>query len=337
MISAEKARTPVSVACGLLGVCRSGYYDWARRAPSDRALTDAWLIEKIRAIHAAHRGVYGSPRDPRRAAARARHPVARKRVERLMRAGRASRAWCAASAAARRSACRASASPTTWSSASSARERRTCSGSPTSPTCGPGRAGSTSPPSRTPTRGRIVGWSMADHMRSELVVDALQMAVAPPAARARTDPPLRPGHRNTSRWPSARPPATPASRARWAPRATPTTTPSPRASSPRSRRSSCTAAPGRPARELIGEVFEYIEAFYNRDPPALHARLPLARGLREQNPQRPRFQPRRFAAQRRGSGDLGSPGAGTGRRFRRGGVGRRATRSRELPLAWSSA
>jgi putative transposase len=62
LISAEKARTPVSVACRLLGVSRSGYYEWERRASSDRALTDAWLIEKIRQIHTAHRGVYGSPR-----------------------------------------------------------------------------------------------------------------------------------------------------------------------------------------------------------------------------------------------------------------------------------
>ena len=40
-ISAEKARTPVSLACRWLGVSRSGYYEWATRAPSQRALTDA--------------------------------------------------------------------------------------------------------------------------------------------------------------------------------------------------------------------------------------------------------------------------------------------------------
>ena len=34
---------------------------------------------------------------------------------------------------------------------------------------------------------------MADHMRAELVVDALEMAVAPPPPGARADPPLRPG------------------------------------------------------------------------------------------------------------------------------------------------
>ena len=40
---------------------------------------------------------------------------------------------------------------------------------------------------------RIVGWSMADHMRAELVFDALQMALAQRRARARADPALRPG------------------------------------------------------------------------------------------------------------------------------------------------
>ena len=49
--------------CALLGVSRSGYYEWAGRAPSDRALTDAWLTEKIRAIHKQHRGVYGARQD----------------------------------------------------------------------------------------------------------------------------------------------------------------------------------------------------------------------------------------------------------------------------------
>src|SRR3954464_8407915 len=85
MISAEKASTPVSVCCRLLGVSRSGYYEWASRAPSDRALTDAWLIEKIRQIHEENRRVYGAPRI--HADLRLKHGirVARKRVERLMR------------------------------------------------------------------------------------------------------------------------------------------------------------------------------------------------------------------------------------------------------------
>jgi hypothetical protein len=37
LISAEKARTPVSMSCRLLGVNRSGYYEWAANIPSARA------------------------------------------------------------------------------------------------------------------------------------------------------------------------------------------------------------------------------------------------------------------------------------------------------------
>jgi HTH-like domain len=85
MISAEKASgVPVSLLCELFEVSRSGYYEWATRAPSDRDLQDAWLTEKIREIHAENRGVYGAPRI--HAELRMGHGtrVGRKRVERLM-------------------------------------------------------------------------------------------------------------------------------------------------------------------------------------------------------------------------------------------------------------
>jgi hypothetical protein len=39
-------------------VSESGYFAWSRRAPSDRELTDAWLTERIRRIHAASGGRY---------------------------------------------------------------------------------------------------------------------------------------------------------------------------------------------------------------------------------------------------------------------------------------
>src|SRR5579859_4794538 len=86
MISVEKAQgTPVSLACELLGVSRSGYHKWETRPPSDRELQDAWLLEKIKEIHTENRGVYGAPRI--HAELRLRHGirVGRKRVERLMR------------------------------------------------------------------------------------------------------------------------------------------------------------------------------------------------------------------------------------------------------------
>jgi len=84
MIAAEGPNSPVSLQCELLGVSTSGYYDWARRAPSDRALTDAFLTERIKEIHAEARGVYGAPRIH----AELRHAhgirVGKKRVARLM-------------------------------------------------------------------------------------------------------------------------------------------------------------------------------------------------------------------------------------------------------------
>ena len=57
LISAEKARTLISMSCRLLGVSRSGYYEWAANIPSARAREDAALIEHVVAIHGANRGV----------------------------------------------------------------------------------------------------------------------------------------------------------------------------------------------------------------------------------------------------------------------------------------
>ena len=73
----------VSMQCELLGVSESGYWAWAKRAPCDRALHDAWLLERIRAVHEASKGRYGSPRVHamlRRQGIR----VGEKRVARLM-------------------------------------------------------------------------------------------------------------------------------------------------------------------------------------------------------------------------------------------------------------
>lgn len=62
IISAERASFPVSVMCQTLGVSKSGFHAWERRAPSDRALSDAWLTSRITEIHENARGVYGSRR-----------------------------------------------------------------------------------------------------------------------------------------------------------------------------------------------------------------------------------------------------------------------------------
>lgn len=129
-ISGEKAHgAPISRMCELLGVSASGYYAWTARAPSDRALGDAWLIERITAIHAANRGVYGAPRVHAELRLAEGIRVSRKRVERLM--GQAGLSGLShASAGARRSAWRACGSPTTSWRASFARRHLTCCGSP---------------------------------------------------------------------------------------------------------------------------------------------------------------------------------------------------------------
>ncbi len=83
----EKAEFPVRFMASRLGVSTSGFYDWRKRqnCPSERWVEDQRLTETIKAIHARSRGTYGSPR----VWAELRHGmgirVGRKRVERLMR------------------------------------------------------------------------------------------------------------------------------------------------------------------------------------------------------------------------------------------------------------
>jgi transposase InsO family protein len=85
IISAEKARFPVSVMCEVLEVNRASFYAWETRPPSDRALSDAWLIEQIREIWEANRTVYGARRIHAELRLGRGVHVSRKRVERLMR------------------------------------------------------------------------------------------------------------------------------------------------------------------------------------------------------------------------------------------------------------
>jgi len=52
-------RFPVEVACRVLGVSVSGYYEWLNRSPSARTLRHAWLTQLILRAHAESRGIYG--------------------------------------------------------------------------------------------------------------------------------------------------------------------------------------------------------------------------------------------------------------------------------------
>jgi putative transposase len=62
LIEAERARFSVPLMCRILGGSRSGYYAWKNRPPSARAKADAALTEQIRHIHQRSRGTYGAPR-----------------------------------------------------------------------------------------------------------------------------------------------------------------------------------------------------------------------------------------------------------------------------------
>jgi transposase InsO family protein len=59
-MAAEKL--PVQVACRVVGVSESGYYEWRGRAPSERAIRHAWLTDLIRDVHAESGGTYGGRR-----------------------------------------------------------------------------------------------------------------------------------------------------------------------------------------------------------------------------------------------------------------------------------
>ena len=61
-IHVEKATYAVRRLCRVLAVTPSGYYAWMHRLPSQRARDNDRLQVRIRAIHAASRGTYGSPR-----------------------------------------------------------------------------------------------------------------------------------------------------------------------------------------------------------------------------------------------------------------------------------
>ena len=83
-IAAEKASYPIAVLCRVLRVARAGYYAWRRRGPSARAQADATITAVLQREHTQSRQTYGAPR--LHAALRAQGlSLGRKRVARLMR------------------------------------------------------------------------------------------------------------------------------------------------------------------------------------------------------------------------------------------------------------
>lgn len=74
---------PVAVLCRSLGVSPSGFYAWQRREPSPRQRANEALLEQIRAIYTASKGTYGRPRVHAELKALG-HQVGARRVARLM-------------------------------------------------------------------------------------------------------------------------------------------------------------------------------------------------------------------------------------------------------------
>jgi len=176
-IAAEKTNYPVAVMCRVFGVNRTGFHNWERRAPSDRALQDAWLTERIKRIHDASRGTYGAPRI--HAELRLEHNVrvGRKRVARLMKA-----AGIAGVRPRKRGKTTIRIAGITPATDLVERQFR-----PNSPNVlwvaditflRTGEGWLYLAAVQDAYSRQIVGWSMATHMRATLVVDALQMALA---------------------------------------------------------------------------------------------------------------------------------------------------------------
>jgi putative transposase len=83
-IGDHRADYPVTVMCGALGVSPAGYYAWRSRTESPRSAANRELVDDIRRVHRETRGRYGSPRIHVELKAQGRG-VSRGRIERLMR------------------------------------------------------------------------------------------------------------------------------------------------------------------------------------------------------------------------------------------------------------
>jgi putative transposase len=182
-IEAEKAHFPISFMCSRLGVSRAGFYAWRARRPSRRDRADARLLSLVRAVHASSRGTYGAPRV--HAELRAVHAVrcGRKRVARLMHtAGLVGVHRRRRIGLTRRDPAATPSPDLVKRNFAPHAPNRLWVADITQQRTGQGwfyLAVIVDAYSR-----RVVGWAMAEHVRTDLVLDALSMAIA-----ARRPPP----------------------------------------------------------------------------------------------------------------------------------------------------
>jgi putative transposase len=171
----EKASHHIATLCRVLGVSSSGYYAWCERPLSMRARTDQALLDQIQAIHERSRGTYGAPRIHAELQAQGVR-CGRKRVARLMREANLMGAQRRRYRGTTRQDRQAVPAPDlVQRDFTASAPDRLWVADITYVATGEGwlyLATVLDAWSR-----RIVGWAMGDTLRTELVVDALNMAV----------------------------------------------------------------------------------------------------------------------------------------------------------------
>lgn len=164
---------PTAVLCQAVGVSSSGYYAARSRIPSNRAQEDGVLTAEIKALHTASRGTYGAPRIHEDLMDQ-QWRIGRKRVARLMRGA-------GLQGVSRRKGTVTTRRGTEPAAADLVRRNFVADG--------PNRLW-VADITYVPTWAgflylavvidawsrKVVGWSMATHMRQDLVIDALTMA-----------------------------------------------------------------------------------------------------------------------------------------------------------------
>ena len=175
-MSANQADFPIATMARVLGASESGYHAWRIRPPSARANEDKMLLKRVRTVHASSRETYESPRiHAELRTNRERH--GRKRIARLMRV------------AGLTGASRRRKGVTTTRRDKKARPAPDIVDRDFT-VAGPNRLWVADITFVPTTNGflylavvldawsrKIVGWSMANHLRTELVLDALDMAI----------------------------------------------------------------------------------------------------------------------------------------------------------------
>jgi putative transposase len=175
-MSANQADFPIAAMARVLGVSESGYHAWRTRPPSAHANEDKMLLKRVRTVHASSRETYGSPRVHAELRADGeRH--GRKRIARLMRGAGLT------GASRRRKGVMTTRRDKDARPAPDLVDRDFAA-------AGPNQLWVADITFVPTTSGfmylavvldawsrKIVGWSMANHLRTELVLGALDMAI----------------------------------------------------------------------------------------------------------------------------------------------------------------